>query len=264
MKIINTENGTKKAYVQINDIFTFQEFDEGVPLYVYDAVINNEDVSVDRAHGMNFLTFSKPEEVEFFERTDWIIDYKRFKYASIKQIEEEKARLQAESDAIFDEVSKLSMEERKSKKKEITRIYLINYMKKYLDTLIEFKKGKIKINFPLAPDSDSFAFSRDRTFPYELKPSIDSDKVLVYRKDGQPLGDNEEIPLDFIDKGMAIIMAFRRSVYKEEDFETTSYRSSDNMYYIIEFVNKKKKALEEKKEEKGIMRLVHKLMNKKN
>ena len=263
MKIINTENGVKKAYVQINDIFTFQEFDEGVPLYVYDAVINNEASSVDRNHGMNFLEFNKPEEVAFFERTDWIIDFKKFKYASIKQIQEEKDRLQAESDEIYNTVVKLSMEERKNKKQEITRIYLINYMRRYLDTLIDYKKGKMNINIPLAPDSDSFAFSKDRSFPYELKPAIDADKVLVYRKDGQPLGENEEIPEDFINKGMSIIMAFRRSIYKEEDFETTSYRSGDNIYYVIEFVKKKKK-LEEAKEEKGIMRLVHKLINKKN
>ena len=262
MKIFNTENGVKKVYVQINDIFTVQELDDDVPLYVYDAALNNEDASIDKHYGMGFVEFTRPVELEFFTNNDWIIDYKKFKYSTIKQLEEFKVSVQKEIDEIYNSVYKLSMEERKSKQKEISRIYLLNYEKGYIDQLIAYKKGKLNIELPLVPDSDSFSFSGDREFPYELKPALDANKVLVYRKDGKPLEDDEHIPEEFIKKGMTIIMAFRRSIYKEDDYSVTSYRSVDKEYFVIEFV--KKKELEDKKEEKGIMKLVHKFVNKKN
>ena len=57
MKIFNEENGVKKVYVQVNDLSTIQEFDEDVPLYMYDGVYDNEDATIDKNHGMSFLSF---------------------------------------------------------------------------------------------------------------------------------------------------------------------------------------------------------------
>ena len=130
MKIFNEENGVKKVYVQVNDLSTIQEFDEDVPLYMYDVVYGNEDATIDKNHGMSFLSFERPEEVEYFKNCDWIFDYKQYRDFSVSQLQDEKEKIQTEIDGIFDSLAGLSIEERKAKKQELARIYLLTYKSK--------------------------------------------------------------------------------------------------------------------------------------
>ncbi len=88
MKIFNEENGVKKVYVQVNDISVIQEYEEDMPLYVYDIVLNHEETTIDKNYGMGFLEFSRPEEIEYFANCDWILDYKQYRDYSIEQLEE--------------------------------------------------------------------------------------------------------------------------------------------------------------------------------
>ncbi len=263
MKIFNEENGVKKVYVQVNDISVIQEYEEDMPLYVYDIVLNHEETTIDKNYGMGFLEFSRPEEIEYFANCDWILDYKQYRDYSIEQLEEEKEKIQFEIDDLRTAFIGLKPEEKRSKGKEVSRVYVLTYKKNYIDQLIAFKKGKLDMKLPLAPDGDAFCFTGDRTFPYEFRPAIDHSKIVVYRKDGQNLAEDEVIPPEFIRKGMAVIMAHRHGFYDEDDYEVVNYMSPNRLYYVIEF-KKKKKALESLKEEKGIMRLVHKLIGRKN
>ena len=258
MKIFNEENGVKKVYVQVNDLSTIQEFDEDVPLYMYDVVYGNEDATIDKNHGMSFLSFERPEEVEYFKNCDWIFDYKQYRDFSVSQLQDEKEKIQTEIDGIFDSLAGLSIEERKAKKQELARIYLLTYKKGYFDYFINYKKGFTDINFPDVVDGDSFVLTGGKDFPYELKTSIDPNKVYIYRKDGQYLVEGEPIPENFIVKGESIVMTHKHSLFNEGEYEIVRYFGGDGKTLVIEFRSKKKEQ-DKKQEEKGIMKLVHKL-----
>ena len=263
MKIFNEENGVKKVYVQVNDLSIIQEYEDDMPLYIFDIVINQENTTIDKNFGMGFLEFSRPEELDYFANCDWIIDYKKYRDYSIEQLEEEKKKIDQETDALRATFAGIKREERTSKEKELSRVYVLTYKKNYIDQLIAYKKGNLDIEFPLVPDSDAFCLTRDRSFPYEFRPSIDHSKILVYRKDGQTIAEDEEVPSDFIKKGISLMLAHRHGFYEESDYEVVNYMAPNRMYYVIDF-RKKKKELENKKEEKGVMRLVHKLIGRKN
>lgn len=258
MKIFNEENGIKKVYVQVNDLYTIHLYDEDVPLCIYDIVVNSSDIVIDRNYGLGFLEFSKPEEIKFFENNDWIFDYKKYRNLTVEGIQEEQKRISIECDNLRNSINTATYEERRANEASISKIYLDSYKRLSMDTLIEYKKGMLKIPFPNVPDSDGISFSVNGTFPYELRTSLDPNKVLIYRKDGKPLEENEQVPNDFIQMGMDIILAARPDI--DEGYEMTSSLDSDNKYLVIEF---KKKVLK-KDNDKGIRRLVKKIFNKKN
>ena len=260
MKIFNEENGVKKVYVQINDIYTIQEFSEEVPSYVYETVMDFGDAGVDKNFGMCFREYSKPNEVKFFESCDWILDYKKYRNYSIERLESEMGLCDMETDNIHRSIDGLTTEERKQRQEDIQRIYLLNYKRNYIASLIEYKKGNLDMRLPLIPDSDASYITRDSSFPYEFRPCIDGKRLLICKRDGEYFGEDEKVPEDFIKMALSIIMVGRRKYFKDEDYDVVNYISGK--YYVIEFVKKEKKL--EETPEKGIMKLVHKIFPKKN
>ena len=79
MKIFNVENGVKKVYVQMNDIMMLTHSDISIPASIIEKVFSDV-VIVNDSNRMNFVEFTQPNEVEYFDYLDWIIDYKQSRY----------------------------------------------------------------------------------------------------------------------------------------------------------------------------------------
>jgi hypothetical protein len=214
MKIFNNENGLRKVYVQMNDIMRLNQTDETIPTSIYEKFFTGIFI-VDESNRMDFVEFSQPEEIEFFESMDWIVDYKQIRDLSKKGIKTE---------------------------------------------------GQSQMPFPIVPDSDGFSFVGDDNCDYEIRASLDPNKLLLFRKDGKKLSSKERIPRDFLQTGISIA-AMEKSQNDNflGDYEISNSFSDDGLYLVIDFkVKSYKSSMEEdKSEEKGIKRLVKKIFPKK-
>lgn len=216
MKIFNIENGVKKVYVQINDIVMLDYINLEVP----DLKLKETFTSVvSTDSGMEFLEFTKPDEIEFFKSLDWIIDYKQIRDLTIYEIKEKINEVSNSFNPDFG----------------VEKIRLLKYKMKYLLEMLSIKQGKIKIPFPIVPDSDGFSFTSDDC-EYEISSSLDPNKLLLFRKDGKKLSNEDKIPQGFMQAGMSI--AIMKRTYKNEvfiDYEMSNSFTCDNKYLVTEF-----------------------------
>lgn len=90
MKLFHSENGKKVVYVQMKDLlYLAQEIDLKIPAAVYTEVFEGLKIQ-NNTYLMNFIRFEKEEEIQFFEKLDFIIDYNEYKNFSDKQIKRER------------------------------------------------------------------------------------------------------------------------------------------------------------------------------
>ena len=263
MKIFNEEKGTKKVYVQLNDIATLLQSYTQIPSYINERITNDNIVITDN-NLMDFIEFSDPKEIEFFESVDWIIDYKELRDLSESEFKKKKDDIADEMNRIMEGFSVLSDEE---KGRLITVYNLLNYKLMYMCEIERVKKGTYKMPFPVVPDSDGFSFIGDKDFEYTIKASLDPNKILLFRKDGEKLSPHEQIPVGFIQMGMTIAMMEKKdSNVFSGTFEVSHSLSEDNQYFVTEFKARNyDEVIEEQeiqKEEKGLRRIFGKLFNK--
>ena len=87
MKIFNIENGKTKMYVQLYDIGMLMRCHSiNLPCSIVDRFFENV-FFVTGENRFKFVEFTKSDEIEFFQNTDWILDFKVFKNSSSEEIE---------------------------------------------------------------------------------------------------------------------------------------------------------------------------------
>lgn len=274
MKIFNKENEIEKVYVQMNDIMMLNQTDLTIPATIYLKIFNGI-VIVDDSNRMNFVEFTDPKEIEFFKKLDWIIDYKEFRDLSEDEIIAKRQEIANELNEIANEYNNMSDEEKKENQHLPMKHELLKYKFHYFAEILWIKQGHIQMPFPVVPDSDGFSFVSDNEdFIYEIKASLDPNKLLLFRRDGKELSEDEMIPQSFIQGGMSIAIMQRSE--KDEffgDFETINYLTYDNKYLVTEFKVRKheeetqelednEKEEESIKEESGFKKLVKSIFGK--
>ncbi len=260
MKILNVENGVKKIYIQINDIAMLNHTDIPMPASI-DAVI------VDDSNRMNFVEFTQPKEVEFFESLNWVVDYKQIRYLSEEEMKEVEQEIANEMNEIANRLNSMTDEEKRNNQSLIQRHKLLDYKMKYLAEILWFKQGHKQMPFPIVPDSDGFSFAGDDNCEYEIRASLEPNKILLFRKDGKKLSNDDRIPQGFLQMGMSIaIMEKNEKNTFFGDYEMSNSLTEDNQYFVTEFkVKSYDNSHEEQnkvKVEKGLKRLVKRLFNK--
>ncbi len=120
---------------------------------------------------------------------------------------------------------------------------------------------KLKKVYPIVPNLDAFSFVGDNSCEYEIRPSLDPNKLLLFRKDGKNLSNDDVIPQGFLQAGISIaIMEKKQNDEFFGDYEISYFLTEDSQYLVIEF---KTNSYEGNIREKGINRLVKKMFNKK-
>ncbi len=261
MKIFNVENGVKKVYVQISDITMLNQTN-------ISKVCTNVNIA-DNSNGMDFVEFTQPKEIKFFESLDWIIDYKQVRNLSEEEIETKRQEITTEMSNITHKFNSMPEEEKRNNQLLLQRHRLLNYKMNCLAKILSIKQGHKEIPFPIVPDSDGYSFVGDDNCQYEIRASLDPNKILLFRKDGKKLSYDEVIPQGFLQSGMSIAIMERN---ENDDFwgkyEISNNLTEDNQYLVIEFKVKKQDYTQEeikevKQEEKGIKRLLKRIFYKK-
>lgn len=266
MKIFNDENGVKKVYIQMNDIMMLTYSDISMPSTIFEKVFSDV-VIVNDNNRMDFVEFTQPQEVEYFKSLDWIVDYKQIRNLSEEEIKEKGQEIASEMNEIANKYNSMTDDEKRDNQSIIQRHELLDYKMKSLAEILWIKQGHKQMPFPVVPDSDGFAFIGDDNCKYEIRASLEPNKMLLFRKDGKKLSNEDRIPRGFLQTGMSIaIMEKNKNNEFEGEYKMSNSLTDDNQYFVTEFKIKnydnKHENQEELKEEKGIKKLIKRFLNK--
>ena len=266
MKIFNVENGVKKVYVQMNDIMMLTHSDISIPTSIFEKIFS-DIVIVNDNNRMDFVEFTQPNEIEYFESLDWIVDYKQIRFLSEEEIKKKGQEIANEMNKIANRFNSMTDEEKRDNQSLIQRHELLDYKMEHLAEILWVKQGHIQMPFPVVPDSDGLSFVKDDNCEYEIKTSLDPNKILLFRKNGKKLSNDDRIPQRFLQTSIsnAIMERNEKNVFTG-DYEISNFFTEDNQYYVTEFKVKSydnnNEEQEEIKEEKGIKKLLKRFFNK--
>jgi len=144
MKIIKDD----VAYVQKNDIVYLNHTDLPIPASIFTKVFGGGIVIIDDSNRYEFVEFKEKEEIKFFKKIDWMVDYLEVKDLSEQEIIELGNRIIEEIGKIADEFNAMS-DEKKAKNQDMVMKYELLQFKLYsLRDILFFKQGELKIELP--------------------------------------------------------------------------------------------------------------------
>lgn len=262
MKIFNIENGHKKVYVQISDLAMLDQTESIVPAFVIERLQRTGNV-IDDSNRDDFVEFTNPDEIEYFGSIDWIVDYKEL----IKLPEDE---LVKRSNAISAEMSDLSTRfmgmsssERDVNEDLILLYSRLEYKNQSIADIVWFKSCNKPLPLPLIPNSDGFTFVGEADAGYTIKASLDPNKFLMFRTDGNLLSLNDIIPAGFLQSGITLaVMEQNHNETFLGDYEIDYRLSEDSRYFIISFNVKRCEESPKNNKQNPIKKLVNKILGK--
>ena len=102
------------VYVQLNDLVKLLSLSDGVPDTILKKIHTEEEIIVDDNNRFEFIKFDLPEEVFFFKRQDWIIDYDNYKDLTDEKLEKIAHELYLNSEGVVRKFNDLSKSEQES------------------------------------------------------------------------------------------------------------------------------------------------------
>ena len=145
-----------KAYIQKKDLAYFMRGAEGilVPASIIDKVFGQVFIVTDE-NRYEFVEFSSPEEIEFFKKCDWMVDYNLFDSMTEEEIIEYGYQINAERNKIATSFNELSEEEReKQYMQESTKIELLEFKMWSVRDVLWHKQGHLKFPLPIGTNID--------------------------------------------------------------------------------------------------------------
>lgn len=236
MKIFNIEDGTKVVYVQMNDLGMLSHYEKKIPASIFLQVFSDVTIIDDR-NRWEFQRFTDPSEVEFFQNVDWIVDYKVYRHMREEEIVGHGQLIADEMNEIANEFNNYLEEERRQHMDLPYKHELLDFKFHSLPEILWLKQGYKTMPIPEVPDSDGFTLSDENDeFPYIVKQGLNPLQMLLFRKDGKPIGSREKIPMGFIQSagGLLIIDNTEKNEFFG-DFEMSRKMSEDNKYLITTY-----------------------------
>ena len=236
MKIFNKENGKEKVYVQMEDIMLLMHYDlnAGIPASIFDKLFRNGYVFVDDRNRFEFVSFEDKNEIDFFRSIDWIVDYKEYRTRSFDEMVQAGEDIRNEMAQIANRYNAMDEIDRKNNQGLRTKFELLEEKFKFLPQIVFINQGHVTMPFPNVIDSDGFDCGSNEEF--EIKSSIDPNKIIITRKDGQNInkGSINRNLLKNILANVSVGMAFREEYC--EIMKTKQAISEDGKSITIEFM----------------------------
>lgn len=148
MKII-TDNA---VYVQKNDIAYLNQTDLAIPASIFMKVFGNGIVIIDDSNRYEFVKFEAPEEIEFFNDINWMIDYNEVKDLSEEETIALGQSIAEEKNNIAQRFNSMTPEERKENMNMVSQCELLDFKMYSLRDVLWFKQGHIKMELPEGVD----------------------------------------------------------------------------------------------------------------
>lgn len=145
-----------KAYIQKNDLAYFMRCAEGVsiPSSIIDKVFGQVFIVTDE-NRYEFVEFSSPEEIEFFKKCDWMVDYNLFDGMTEEQIIEYGCQINAERNKIATSFNKLSEEKKEKQYIQVSaKIELLEFKMLSIRDILWHKQGHLKFSLPHGTNID--------------------------------------------------------------------------------------------------------------
>lgn len=236
MKIFNIENGQEKVYVQVEDLTVLNQNHASCPLTIYDKMYDYRDWFVEPSLKKNYIIFDKEEEISYFKKAEWIIDYKELRDLPLEELE---LRLQEiKNNLAF--LNDLHIKDNKMQKRVLITIKYLTYKQDRLLEYVEIRKNGGVIYLPVAPDSDGFFYEQNKFSKFVIRASITPYDLMVLRRDGNPLTEYDLIPESLVEEA---IKKFSETCGKIENYSCIS--SETDMYILLKL--KKKEIVEQEK-----------------
>jgi hypothetical protein len=267
MKIFNVENGKEKVYVQMNDMGYLNSTDIPVLASIYLKVFDKPTFISDD-NRMEFISFDDPSEVEYFKGLDFILDYGSYKKLSLDELETKGQELLKQQREKAEKFNELSDEGKRENEHLIQECENLDYMISYVQEFYWLKNGQKTMSFPQVPSSNGFKLAGDDDFMYEISEGLDPNIFYLYRKDGEPMTDDDRIPPGFYQMGISLaIMEKENENFAIGDYSYSTKLSEDKTKLIISFTFQKyEEAKEEGKEmlssKRGIKEFVKSIFKK--
>lgn len=167
MKIITDD----AVYVQKNDITYLNQYlslsNLPIPSSIFEKVFGRNIVIIDNSNRYEFIKFDKPEEIEFFQGIDWMIDYNKVKDLSEEEIIALAKSIAEENNEIARRFNSMTPEERKKNINMAFQYELLDFKICSLRDILWFKQGHIKMDLPKGID-----------FPNEVKQEKGIKKLI--------------------------------------------------------------------------------------
>lgn len=197
MKIFNEEKSKRVVYVQRNDLAMLDSSSLTIP---GSCLITG---LVDDSNRFNFVRFEDPRVVEFFERIDWIVDYKSLKGKSDEDFANAYNEVVTEMNDIVVSYEGMTELERRCQADLLERYELLDHKRNSICSIYDALTGKIKMPFPIVPDCDGFSVEMGMGEVYRARGSFEPGKFVVYKMDGSRFERGESFPYGFIQNAIA-------------------------------------------------------------
>lgn len=137
-----------KVYVQKNDIAFLNQTDLAIPASVYMKLFENGIIFINDDNRYDFYEFDKFEEIDFFDKIDWMIEYTEVKDLSEERIIRLGQSIIQEKNRIARVFNSMKSEEREKNKDLVLQCELLDFKLYSLRDFLWFKQGHIKIELP--------------------------------------------------------------------------------------------------------------------
>lgn len=137
-----------KIYVQKNDMAYLNSTDLPIPTSIFLKVFGHGITIIDNSNRYEFVEFTDPKEVEFFQGLDWIVDYNEVKNLTEEELLQLGQDVAAEKERRADEFNaKPEKYRRENYESVLASLDLLDFKMYSLRDIIMFKKGEL--DFPL-------------------------------------------------------------------------------------------------------------------
>jgi hypothetical protein len=159
MKIIKED----AAYVQKIDLANLSDFDGPMPTTVFMKLFSREASIIEDTDAEQFVRFDSKNEVEFFKKADWILDYDFYNAKDADELYSFAEEMIEEINNLTIEYNELSGEEQCKNGMKIKQMNLLIYEIQSLRSLIIKKRGTTEVKFSeLLPIKDKASKYRNK------------------------------------------------------------------------------------------------------
>lgn len=225
MKIYNKED-KEKIYVQVKDLLFIKSFSN-----VLDEMhIKEEDLE-------KFIEFSKKEEIDFFQKQDFIVDYKKYRYLSKKDFFKKQKEI----------LNKMLQLDEKSDEYRKYNYQLVSLPKVYL------KRYSENIPYPLVPDSDG---KKIKIGNYIIQESIYPNRIMISKSNKTAITSEELTDQQVKEALQELKEKWMRHKNIEKQYEYVELNSKMPQYVVLKLKEKEiKKEIKERKIKKLLKRI---------